>query len=311
MPPNLLPNGESLSDSSYAIGIDLGGSSVKAVAVTPSGETLRQAIIPFDASTQMDWAARIKEVICEVQVLQGVPAESIGLSAPGLASRDGRSIAYMPGRLKGLAGLNWTAYLKARHPVPVLNDAHAALLGEAWLGAARGYENVIMLTLGTGVGGAAIVDGRLLRGHTGKAGHLGHTCLDIEGPPDVCGIPGSLEMAIGNCTIIERSEGKFQTTHDLIEAQEAGNTDAANIWMKSMRALACAIGSFTNILDPEAVIIGGGIAKAGDTLFVPLRELVGRVEWKVRGHDVKILPAILGELAGAYGAAWKALQVGA
>jgi glucokinase len=155
------------------------------------------------------------------------------------------------------------------------------------------------------VGGAAIVDGRLLKGRSGKAGHLGHICLNVSGQPDVCGVPGSLEVMMGNCTIETRSQGRFATTHDLIKAHLKGDVEATRIWMESVRALACAIGSYTNILDPEAVIIGGGIARAGEVLFGPLKELVPEVEWKVCGHQVEILPAQLGELAGAYGAAWQ------
>src|SRR4030095_15820957 len=149
----------------------------------------------------------------------------------------------MPGRLDGLAGLNWTGFLGCKHPVPVLNDAHAALLGEAWLGAARGFKDVFMLTLGTGVGGAALVDRKLLRGHTGRGGHLGHSSLDPNGVADVCAMPGSLETMIGNYNIRERSDGRFDTTHALVAAHLAGDMDATRIWMKSVRALGCAIGS--------------------------------------------------------------------
>lgn len=293
---------------SLALGIDLGGSSVKAVAVTADGETRRTYNETFDPERRMHFAETIRELVRRAEKECGGAADSIGLSAPGLASRDQRSIADMPGRLEGLVGLNWGAYLGTGRPVPVSNDAHAALLGEAWLGAARGFENVLLLTLGTGVGGAAMVDGRLLRGHTGKAGHLGHICLDPSGPPDVCHVPGSLEVTIGNCTIADRSRGRFATTHDLVKAHQAGDSFATEIWMKSVRGLACAIGSFTNILDPEAVIVGGGIARAGASLFEPLRRMVSEVEWKVCGHEVKILPAQLGELAGAYGAAWNGRQ---
>lgn len=293
---------------SYAIGIDLGGSSVKSVAVTPEGKLLAQSSTPFDATANMDWAAKIRDIIARFSSEQGSAATHIGLSAPGLAARDGRSIAAMPGRLQGLVGLDWSTYLQTGSPVPVLNDAHAALLGEAWLGAARGFQNVIMITLGTGVGGAAIVDGRLLKGNLGRAGHLGHTSLDIDGPVDVCGTPGSLEVMIGNCTIADRTNGLFKTTHELVAAHLAGDPEASYFWLRSVRALACAVTSFVNILDPEAVIVGGGIARAGDALFLPLRECLAEIEWRSVGYAVKVLPATLGELAGAYGAAHNALN---
>jgi glucokinase len=288
---------------SYHLGIDLGGSSIKAVAVMSHGDVLRKTNVDFDAGAALDWAAKIRDLTRGIQQEIGAPADRIGFSAPGLAAHDGRSIAHMPGRLQGLEGLDWTRFLAAAQPVPVMNDAHAALLGEAWLGAARGLQNVILLTLGTGVGGAAIVDGRLLRGHIGRAGHLGHLCLDLEGPPDVANTPGSLEVAIGNCTIRERTGGRFQTTHELIAAHRSGDTAATAAWLKSVKALAAAIASCVNILDPEAVILGGGIARAGDTLFEPLERFLEPIEWRPGGARVRLLPAQLGEFAGAFGAA--------
>src|SRR5438445_3759772 len=292
-----------MTDAIYAMGIDLGGSSVKAVSATPAGETLSRHNLDFDSNKRMAWAEKISALVRQISEERGAPAGCIGLSAPGLAAADGRSIACMPERLQGLEGLDWTEYLAASKTVPVLNDAHAALLGEAWVGAARGFQNVIMLTLGTGVGGAGMVDGRLLRGHIGRAGHLGHSSLDPDGPPDCAGAPGSLEVAIGNCTIQERSGGRFHTTHDLIAAYLKGDAEASAIWLKSVKALAAGVCSFINILDPEAVIVGGGIARAGAALFGPLQRFLERMEWRPGGHRARILPAQLGELAGAFGAA--------
>jgi glucokinase len=293
---------------SYAIGIDLGGSSVKAVAVTASGHVLQRVNQEFDSGEHLDFAETIREVFARIASQQGSRAACFGVAAPGLAAGDGASIAFMPGRLHGLEGLNWTEYLHAEKPVPVLNDAHAALLGEAWVGAAKDFSNVIMLTLGTGVGGAAIVDGRLLRGHIGRAGHLGHNCVDMEGRVDVTGIPGSIEYFIGNWNIQERSRGTFPTTHALIEAVRRDEPFARDIWNRSIKALACSISGFVNILDPEAIIIGGGIARAGAILFEPLEKMLRPIEWQPGGHKVRLLPALLGEFAGAIGSARNALD---
>src|SRR6185369_1889866 len=243
-----------------AIGIDLGGTNIKAIAVEADGKALTQTNLGFEAETQMDWANKIRGLLRDIQSRPpstNVAGESlllsdapVGVSAPGLPSSDQRSISHMPSRLGGLEGLNWTEFLGVRHPVPVLNDAHAALLGECWKGAAQGFQNVIMLTLGTGVGGAAMGDGKLLRGHLGRAGHWGHICLNPQGTPDVTGAHGSLEIAIGNCTVRTRSHGRFDSTHDLVAAYRAGDREARLIWLKSVRELACAIISFINILDP-------------------------------------------------------------
>src|SRR5213595_3160972 len=210
----------------YALGIDLGGSSIKAIAVTPEGELLSRHNLEFDPAKNMEWAEKIRALVRHLQHECGDPADGIGVSAPGLAAADGRSIACMPERLQGLEGLDWTKFLNAPQMVPVLNDGHAALLGEAWVGAGRPFANVIMLTLGTGVGGAAMVDGRLLRGHIGRAGHLGHISLNPDGDPDVASTPGSLEAAIGNYTISDRTNGRFARTHDLVAAHQNGDTDA-------------------------------------------------------------------------------------
>jgi glucokinase len=285
------------------LGIDLGGSSIKAVAATPQGDILWRQQLDFDSSEPREWAARIRDLVRQIQAERRAPASAIGISAPGLIARDRRSVAFMPGRLHGLEGLDWTAHLGASFRVPVSNDAHAALLGEAWRGAAVGLDNVIMLTLGTGVGGAAIVDGRLLRGHLGRAGHLGHICLDPNGAQDITRLPGSLELMIGNCTVGDRAGGMFASTHELVAAHCAGDQEATKIWFASVKALACAIASFINILDPEAVIIGGGIARAGEALLKPLREFLDQIEWQPGGARVRLMEAQLGEYAGAIGAA--------
>lgn len=288
------------------LGIDVGGSSVKAVALTPRGRVLAQQIEAFPPAAPGRFADAACDLAKRLAAEVGAAPPCIGLSAPGLVAADGRRIAHMPGRLAGLEGLDWTALLGAARPVPVLNDAHAALLGEVWRGAARGARNVFMLTLGTGVGGAAMVDGRLLRGAIGRAGHLGHICLDPNGPPDICGTPGSLEQAIGNATVRKRTQGRFTSTHALIRAFESGDAFARAVWLKSVRTLAAAVASLINVLDPEVVILGGGIARAGAALFTPLARELETLEWRPGGHRVRVVPAALGEFAGAYGAAYHA-----
>ena len=296
----------SLSSNSLHLGIDLGGSSIKAVAVTTEGDLLEQRSIPFE-DRDRQWAHRIRDLVFEFRQTRGWPV-SLGLSAPGLASREGRSIAHMPGRLIGLEGLDWARFLESPHPIPVLNDAHAALLGEAWVGAARGLRNVFMLTLGTGVGGAAMVDGHLLCGHLGRAGHLGHITLDQRAPLDDVGTPGSLEMAIGNKTVSARSQGRYTSTEALVRDARGGDRQARELWQASVASLAVGINSLINVLDPEAVILGGGIAKAGPDLWEPLRQALEPLEWRPLGSQVRLIPAALGDLDGAYGAARHAMH---
>jgi len=292
-------------NTEYWLGLDLGGTSIKAVAVTAGGQKLRQRSVPF-VDRDMEWAKKIRTLVRAWRRELGGPA-GIGLSAPGLAAKDARSIAVMPGRLLGLERLDWTDYLAAPCPVPVLNDAHAALLGEVWRGAARGLRDVMLFTLGTGVGGAAMVDGHLLRGAIGRAGHLGHITVDWDGPRDDFNTPGSLEHFMGNKFIRERTRGRFASTHELVAAAGNGDPAAKAVWDRSVRALGCSIGSLINVLDSDAVIIGGGIARAGDALFAPLERYVRHYEWQAGGHQAKILRAELGDYAGAYGSAANAL----
>ena len=293
----------------WAVGIDLGGTQLKAVAVDASGRVFARAVYPTEdgRTTPVDWIARAGRALVEFSGTAGTAPAFVGVCAPGLAAGDARSIAHMPGRLAGLVGLDWGAALGRTELVPVLNDGHAALLGEAWVGAARGRRHVVMLTLGTGVGGAVLSDGRLLRGAIGRAGHIGHLGLDPDGEPSIAGMPGAIEVLVGDCTVASRSGGRFADTAALVAAHRAGDTLATAVWLKSIRALGCAIGSCINLFDPEIVVLGGGIAQAGDALFVPLARELDRVEWRPGGHRVPVVPAELGEWAGGIGAARRAL----
>lgn len=290
------------------LGIDLGGSSVKAAVLSPEGRRILTRRAAFDADAPLEWRQCVRSLVAEIESSLGHPVCSVGLASPGLASPSGRFIWHMPGRLRGLENLDWTDYLKRNHPVWVMNDAQAALAGEAWLGAVRNVRNILFLTLGTGVGGAAMVDGRILRGAVGRAGHAGHICLNPNGAPDVCRTPGSLELAIGNCAIQQRSGGKFKTTQALLDAARSGDPTAASVWRESVRNLACGLASLINVLDPQTIVIGGGIARAGSDLFKPLQKFMDELEWIVPGHRVPIQPARLGETAGACGAAITAFR---
>lgn len=294
----------------YAIGIDLGATRLKALALAPDGTRL--ASRHGETGNGRDRIVRtVRDAVAALEAEQGRPAAWIGVASPGLASRDGRSVARLPVRLPGMEGVDWSTLLGRQDVVPVLNDAHAALVGEAWIGAAAGARDVLLLTLGTGVGGAIMSGGRLLTGHVNRAGHVGHMSLDPRGPRSIVGMPGALELAIGNCTVAERSRNRFADTASLVAAHRAGDAEATAIWLASIEALACGIASLVNIVDPEVVVIGGGIAAAGDALFEPLRAALDKVEWRPFGTGVRLIPALLGDEAGAIGAARHAMEQGA
>src|SRR5688572_4876668 len=116
-------------------------------------------------------------------------------------------------------------------------------------------------------------------------------------------MPGAIEVMFGDCTIAQRTGGRFANTAALVAAHRAGNSDATIAWLRSVRALACALGSCINLFDPEIIVVGGGIAQAGEALFGPLALELDRIEWRPGGHRVPLVAAALGEWAGAIGAA--------
>jgi glucokinase len=162
-----------------AIGIDLGGNNIKGVLLNDSGEVIYQASQATEegtAGTDGDshlWKNTVSKMVLELKSKSTSEIEAIGLAAPGLPNKSNSAIRIMPGRLKGLENLNWSEYLNEKE-VRVLNDAHAALIAEAKYGIGKGINNVIMLTLGTGVGGGILINGELYQGNYQMAGHLGH-----------------------------------------------------------------------------------------------------------------------------------------
>tara|TARA_Y100001933_G_scaffold222942_1_gene234151 strand:- start:125434 stop:126321 length:888 start_codon:yes stop_codon:yes gene_type:complete len=292
----------------YAIGIDIGGTQTKAVRVTPDGQVLEQTQLET-GDTDNAWQVAIKDWVTHCISEQG-PTKHIGVSCPGIARPDGSGISWMTGRMQRVVDFDFTRHLQSQNHVPVLNDAMAALLGEVWQGAANGLENVVMLTLGTGVGGAIYTNGKLLKGHTGRAGHLGHITINSSGPKDICNTSGSIEHAIGNYSIAERSDGRFTSTRQLVEAVTRDDVQAREIWQTSIDQLAVALASIINVLDPQCIIIGGGVAQSGAALFKPLVNAMDHVEWRPTGQGVPIVAAQLGPWAGAIGAAFNALKEG-
>jgi glucokinase len=283
------------------IGIDLGGTRIKAVAIDGAGNVLAENYQPtFDGDDNV-WKNAVAAAVKELQQKLGQQKVGIGLAAPGLPNDTNTSIAFMPGRLQGLEGFQWAEFL--HQPAWVVNDAVAAMMGEAKFGAARNKKNVVMLTLGTGVGGAIMIDGKPYQGAFNKAGHIGHMVIDDEGDPDVTGMPGSLEECFGNCTIGKRSNGRFASTHALLEAYRSGDGYAKEVWLKSVRQLALGLASVSNILSPEVIVLGGGITQAGSDLFEPLEHFVNMYEWQPGGAKTPIVHAHFGDLAGAIGAA--------
>ena len=289
-----------------AIGIDLGGTRIKTAVLNAEGTLLHQQSFPTRDGGEGLWKETIKDAVSLLAEELELSDYILGISAPGIPNTQNTAIAFMPGRLEGLQDFEWDMFLG--HPTSVLNDAIAAMMAETGLGAAKDKKNVVLLTLGTGVGGAILIDGKPYQGYFQKAGHIGHIAVDDSSEPDITGMPGSLENAIGNCTVQKRSLGQYHDTKDLLQAYRQGSHFARWVWLTSVQKLAVGIASIVNTLSPECVVLGGGITEAGNDLFDPLQEFLDLYEWRPGGAKTEIIKAHYGETAGAIGAALFALS---
>lgn len=290
-----------------AIGIDIGGTNIKAVLVDETGNLVETMQLQTNEKNEADWKNSVSAILKSLQQKARSTTLPVGISAPGLAGKDNSCIVLMPGRLAGLENFVWTDHLNT--PAWVLNDAHAALMAEAGFGAGKGHKNIIMLTLGTGVGGGVMINGELHQGLLSRAGHMGHVMLNADSDfRDVTNMPASLEDAIGDCTVQQRSFGKYNSTYDLLQAYKKGDTLATYIWLQSVKKLAVALCAFINIISPDIIVLGGGIAHPGRDLFEPLKEFMDIFEWHHSGIRTPVLQAVFDEYSGAAGAAGFALH---
>lgn len=255
---------------------------------------------------ELGWKQAVAELVEELRP-PDVSSLPIGLAAPGLSDPSHRCIAYMPGRLAGLEQLDWGEFLGERD-VFVINDAKAALLAEHQFGAGRGIDNLALYTLGTGVGGAFLIDGQLHRGWLNRAGHFGHISLHPFGEAGITGLPGTVEMAIGNYRIEERTFGRYHSTDQLVEGYRQREPLATLVWLESLKEFARGICSMINVISPQLVLMGGGITRAGDDFFQPLQTFMDLYEWRPGGNATLIRPAQFEHLAGAVGAACFAMR---
>ncbi|TVQ08489.1 MAG: ROK family protein [Leptolyngbya sp. DLM2.Bin27] len=287
------------------IGVDLGGTAIKLGRFTQAGECLANLTVPTpQPSTPAAVMAATAAAIATLDPDR--EAAAIGIGTPGPADAAGR-IARVAINLAGWTDVPVADWLEAQtgRPVAVANDANCAGLGEAWLGAGRSFKDVLTLTLGTGVGGAIILDGKLFVGRHGTAGELGLITLNPEGPPCNSGNRGSLEQ---HCSVQAVVRETGLTPAALFDQAKAGDESAIAFWKTYGRWLGAGLASLVYVLTPEAVILGGGISAAAD-LFLPttLAELETRVLPSSR-EGMQVLVAELGNQAGIAGAARLALQ---
>jgi glucokinase len=299
----------------HHLGIDIGGSSAKVSLLGAASNVLAHSVHDLPdvaADPEANRAARValvEETIARVRSERGADL-SVGVATPGIVDARHRRIVHLPGKLAGLEGLDWSEALRERSgrrsaspDVAVLNDAHAAVLGEARHGAGRGARDLVMLTLGTGVGGGVVQGGELFEGRNRRAGHLGHISLDPHGARSVFPTPGSLEWHVGAAYVAARTSGRHTSMEGFVEAVRSGEGAAVEGWARLVRALAVGIASIVNAFDPERVILGGGLVTVGPLLFEPLARELDEVEWRPNGLSVPVVAAELGRFSGSIGAA--------
>ena len=289
-----------------SIGIDLGCTNIKGVLVNQSGALLHECKVQTIEHDEKHWKRAVTEMILSLESKAQIKIENIGLAAPGLANDLNTCISFMPGRLPGLENFDWSKH--AARQIHVLNDGHAALMAEAAFGAAKGVKHAVLFSLGTGVGGAVLIDGKLYQGAFQMAGHLGHITVDSgAGTRDVTNMVGSIEDAIGNVSLQTRTYGRYTDTNDLVDDYLGGNVLATWWWLSAIQKLSTAVASTINALAPEVVILSGGITQARDALLKPLESFLDLYEWRPAARKAEIRLAHFSDLAGAIGAAGFAL----
>jgi len=289
-----------LNQQPQVLGIDLGGTAIKLGRFGQDGTCLQSLSV---ATPQPATPEAVVEGMVEA-IMQLDPAQqsiAIGIGTPGPVDATGR-IARVAINLEQWHDVPLADWLEAKtgRPTILANDANCAGLGEAWLGAGRRFRNLILLTLGTGVGGAIILDGKLFTGHQGAAGELGLITLNPDGPECNSGNRGSLEQYV--------SVGAIRRRTGLEPAQlgalaKAGDPTALTFWQSYGEDLGAGLASLIYILTPEAIVIGGGLSASAEFFFPSVQaEIESRVLPSSRA-GLQLLSAELGNQAGMVGAA--------
>lgn len=319
------------SNQIVAIGGDLGGTSIRLAFVGPDGRLTHLCRFPMPPQGEAD--AVVATLMQGIQSLsQKAEAEelslvALGLGVAGLTDVESGVIFHSP-NLPGMNRLPLRALLEeagVRVPIFLENDANAAAFAERWVGAGRGARSVISLTLGTGIGSGIILDGKIWRGTSGLGGEAGHLAVEAEGEPCGCGSTGCVEAYVSATGIVREAQrqiaagaggllarftgrGDGLTAKDVYELAESGDSVAEQILRRAGRYLGVALASLVNVLNPEVITIGGGVAQAGKFLLEPVREEVRRRAFPVLAQSTRIVLSEMGDVAGMIGAAGIALE---
>ena len=288
------------------IGVDLGGTKIAAGAVDRGGAITTRRERPTPTSSQQELLSVLDGVVEQVSAeVGGVHALGFGIPST-IDQRSGRAVSsvHIP-----LAELDFRARMEERFGLPVAidNDGNAAAIAEWQLGAGAGTRDMIMLTLGTGIGGGLILDGKPYRGPVGAGAELGHMVLKYDGPTCVGDCPGrghfeALVSGTAADAVARSVLGPDATGHDLVRRASDGDARAREALDGLGRILGAGIASLVNVFNPELIVLGGGFGKAGEPLFAPAREVVAREALSPGRELVRIVPAELGAEAGLVGA---------
>jgi glucokinase len=314
-----------------SIGIDLGGTELKIVAIGDDGELLSRRRVSTDAtSPRQVLIERIATLVAEIRAeISATSPETmvvaVGLAVPGVIDAPSGHVEFTVALAEDWNGFAAVAALKAALSLPavLINDAQAATFGELTDGGGRGYRDFVCVTVGTGIGGGLVLGGRLYAGSRGMSGVLGHTTVLPDGPLCACGNRGCLEMVASGAAITRAAKTRLTgdigasscsdsyTPRTVAEAAIAGDAVAQEIYAETGRYLGVALGNVVCTLNPQAIVVGGGVSQAGELLLAPMREeIVRRTSvFSVERGGVDILLSPLGSDAGAIGAArWAAKQ---
>lgn len=324
-----------MTRSPYLVGVDLGGTNIVVGAMPADGSAVHA--VHSEPTRAHDGADAVtgrivrlvEDVIaatCDETGATRADFAGVGIGAPGPLDRASGVVLITP-------NLGWTNYpLRDRVsaavglPAALDNDANCATLGEWWIGAARGAQHAIGLTIGTGIGGGLILNGALYHGASGIAGEIGHTSIETNGRRCNCGNYGCLEAYASGTAIATRAREALQsgemsrlaalvdgdleriTAQTVYSAAELGDTVALHVVRETARFLGTGIANLLNIFNPDVVVIAGGVTQAGDALFEPLRAEVRRRAFKPAVDVCRIVPGVLPGTAGVAGAVAAFLQ---
>ena len=304
------------------IGIDVGGTNVKIALVNDKGNILYSNSVPTRAEMGYEYTVNnIKQAIRDLITETGVTnIEGIGFDFPGQIDYKNGIVRLAP-NIPGWVNIPIAKIIEDEFKIStrIDNDVHCAALGELKFGAGQDCENFICMTVGTGIGSGIVINGKLVRGASNAAGELGHIKLQMhEGPLCGCGDYGCLEAFASGPSIVAMAEEyisggkstKFRemasggeiTPYIVAEAAKLGDPVAKRIFTKVGEYIGFGLASVVNLLNPEKIIIGGGVADAGDILIEPIKETIKKRAMVVAGSAVEIVPAKLANTAGVIGA---------